>query len=82
MKGTWFLVMGLAGTLAAGPVWAFECPTLIAEGRGQLAAARLPKANEAKVKALLDEAQKLHEKGSHDDSVKKANEALALLKRK
>jgi hypothetical protein len=82
MKRSWFLVAGFAGTLAAGPLWGFECPTLITQGREQLAAAKLPKANEAKVKALLDEAQKLHERGSHDDSVKKANEALALLKKK
>ena len=82
MKGSWFLVVGFAGTLAGGPLWANECPTLITQGREQVAAAKLSKANEAKVKALLDEAQKLHHRGSHDDSVKKANEALALLKKK
>jgi hypothetical protein len=82
MKRNWFLVVGFAGTLAAGPLWANECPTLIKQGREQLAAAKLSKANEAKVKALLDESQKLHDNGSHGDSVKKANQALDLLKKK
>jgi hypothetical protein len=40
------------------------------------------KADDPKVKeanAKLTEAQKLHDDGKHADSVKKANEALALL---
>lgn len=64
------------------PVWARTCPKLIKEGKDLLASAKLSKANEDKVKALLDESQKLHDGGSHGDSVKKANEALGLLKKK
>lgn len=46
-----------------------------------MAKAKLSKANEDKVKALLDDSQKLHDPGSHSESVKKANEALDLLEK-
>ena len=64
------------------PAWANSCPRLIKEAKGLLAEAKLAKADEGKVKALLDESQKLHDSGSHGDSVKKAKEALALLGKK
>jgi hypothetical protein len=67
--------------LSVQPAGARQCPKLIKEGKDLLASAKLSKGNEAKVKALLDEAQKLHDAGSHGDSVKKANEALGLLKK-
>lgn len=77
-------ILGLASLLifSVQPVWGNTCPRLIKEGRGLLASAKLSKADESKVKGLLDEAEKLHESGSHSDSVKKANEALDLLKKK
>lgn len=77
-------LLGLAGVLAFSvqPVWANSCPRLIKEAKGLLADAKLAKADESKVKALLDEAQKLHESGSHSDSMKKANQALDMLKKK
>ena len=77
-------VVGLASLLmfSVQPVWANSCPRLIKEAKGLLAEAKLAKADEGKVKALLDEAQKLHDSGSHGDSVKKAKEALALLGKK
>ncbi|MBI4490320.1 MAG: hypothetical protein HY694_14645 [Deltaproteobacteria bacterium] len=83
MKRVWSL-LGLVSLLilSAQPVWARTCPKLIKEGKDLLASAKLSKANEDKVKALLDESQKLHDGGSHGDSVKKANEALDLLKKK
>jgi hypothetical protein len=65
--------------LAGSPAYAFKCPTLIKEGKE--AAAKM-KADDPKVKeanAKLDEAQKLHSEGKHADSVKTAEEALALL---
>ena len=65
--------------LAGSPAYAFKCPTLIKEGRE--AAAKM-KADDPKVKqatAKLDEAQKLHSEGKHADSVKTAEEGLALL---
>jgi hypothetical protein len=64
------------------PIWANTCPELISEGHNLLPKAKLAKAQENKVKTLLDEAQKLHDAGQHDASEKKANEALNLLKKK
>jgi hypothetical protein len=58
-----------------------KCVPLIKEAREELASAKLSKADEAKVKALLSEADKLSEAGNHIDGVKKANEALAILKK-
>ena len=77
-------VVGLASLLmfSVQPVWANSCPRLIKEAKGLLADAKLTKANQDKVKALIDESQKLHDSGSHGDSVKKAKEALALLGKK
>ena len=70
------MVTGLAFT---GVAMASTCPLLIKQGKD--AAAKMnaddPKVKEANTK--LVEAQKLHDDGKHADSVKKANEALALL---
>lgn len=76
-------LLGLFGLLifSVQPVGANSCPRLIKEAKGLLADAKLTKANQDKVKALIDEAQKLHDAGSHSDSVKKANEALSQLKK-
>ncbi len=77
-------MLGLAGLLmfSVQPAWANSCPKLIKEAKGLLADAKLGKGDQNKVKALIDEAQKLHDSGSHGDSVKKAKEALALLGKK
>jgi hypothetical protein len=79
MKRIVFTLVGI-GTfvgLVAGPALAFQCPKLI----GQISAAadnRLDAAGyEARMKAA--EAQKLHAEGKHADSVKKAQEGLAVL---
>lgn len=84
MKKKALVMFGLIGFLlfSAHPAWSRQCPTLIKEGRETLAKAKLAKAEENKVNTLLDEAQKLHDNGSHSASVKKANEALDLLKKK
>ncbi len=55
---------------------------MVNEGRDLLAKVNLPAGEAKKIKALLDEAQKLHDEGSHGESVKKGNEALDLLKKK
>jgi len=70
------VVIGLA---FSGVALASNCPVLIKQGKE--AAAKM-KADDPKVKdanAKLAEAQKLHDSGKHTDSVKTANEALALL---
>lgn len=84
MKRKAIVLVGLMGVLllSAVPAQANTCPTLIKEGRDTLAKVKLAKAEEDKVKAFLDEAQKLHDNGSHSASVKKAKEALDLLKKK
>lgn len=66
----------------AGPVSARTCPKLIKEGRDLLAKANYSKTEAAKIKGLLDESEKLHDSGNHGESVKKAKEALSLLKKK
>jgi len=76
-----FVFVGLL-LFSADSVLARQCPTLIKEGRGTLAKVKLAKAEEDKVRGLLDEAQKLHDNGSHSASIKKANEALDLVKKK
>ena len=72
------MVTGLAFT---GVAMASTCPLLIKQGKE--AAAKM-KADDPKVKgavAKLDEAQKLHDDGKHKESMAKANEALADLKK-
>jgi hypothetical protein len=66
---------------SGGVAMANSCPKLIKEGRD--AAAKM-KADDPKVKAAvakLNEAQKLHDGGKHAESMAKANEALADLKK-
>lgn len=70
------------GMFFAGPGFARTCPKLIKEGRDLLAKASLSKVDVTKIKGLLDESEKLHDSGDHGESVKKAKEALSLLKKK
>jgi hypothetical protein len=66
---------------SGGMAMASTCPKVIKEGRD--AAAKM-KADDPKVKAAvakLNEAQKLHDGGKHTESLAKANEALADLKK-
>jgi len=77
--GTLFSVLGLLAFTQ--PVWA-RCAPLIREGRELLGNVKLAKADENKAKGLLDEAQKFLDAGNHVDGVKKANEALDILKKK
>jgi len=75
----------LAGALSVtfvSPLWARGCPTVIKEGRDLLAKAKLSKADADKIKALIDESEKLHDGGDHGESIKKAKEALSLLGKK
>jgi hypothetical protein len=77
------VAMAVAVSIAftCGVAMASSCPKIIKEGRD--AAAKM-KADDPKVKAAvakLDEAQKLHDGGKHADSMAKANEAVADLKK-
>ena len=77
-------ILGLASLLvfSVQPLWANGCPRLIKEAKGFLADSKIAKADQDKARGLIDDAQKLHDAGSHGDSMKKANEALDLLKKK
>lgn len=77
-------ILGLAGLLVFSiqPVWANGCPRLIKEAKGLLADSKLAKADQDRARGLIDDAQKLHDAGSHGESMKKANEALDLMKKK
>jgi hypothetical protein len=79
MKTLMVLAVAVSLALSTGVAFASSCPKVIKEGRD--AAAKM-KADDPKVKqatAKLDEAQKLHDAGKHADSLKTANDALALL---
>jgi hypothetical protein len=68
-----------AGLAFAGVAVASNCPVLIKQGKDAVSKLKAddPKAKEATAK--LAEAQKLHDAGKHNDSVKTATEALTLL---
>jgi len=73
------VVVGVA--FSGGVAMASSCPKVIKEGRD--AAAKM-KADDPKVKAAvakLNEAQKLHDSGKHAESLARANEAVADLKK-
>ncbi|MSP41386.1 MAG: hypothetical protein EXR70_23105 [Deltaproteobacteria bacterium] len=78
---TAMLAAGLVISLAQ-PVWARTCPKLIKEGRDLLVKTKLVKTEKDKVKALIDESERLHDGGDHGESMKKVKEALTLLKKK
>jgi hypothetical protein len=74
-------VVALSLAVTGGAALASSCPKVIKEGRDL--AAKM-KADDPKVKAALaklDEAQKLHDGGKHKESLAKANEAVADLKK-
>ena len=82
MKKAWiFTGMISYVALTYQPVFA-KCVPLIKEVREHLASAQLSKADETKVKALLEEADKLSQANNHKDGIQKANEALAIIKKK
>ena len=73
--------VAVALAFTSGAAFASSCPKVIKEARET--AAKM-KADDPKVKgavAKLDEAQKLHDGGKHAESMAKANEALADLKK-
>lgn len=67
--------------LAVGvPAFANQCPTLIKQANDRMATMDQGSDKVKQAKALVEEADKLHKAGNHADSVKKVQEALALLK--
>ena len=81
MKTLTILAVVAAMVLAVGaPAYAFKCPSLIKQANEQMAKMDQNSDKVKQAKALVEEADKLHKAGSHGDSVKKAEEALALLR--
>jgi isopropylmalate/homocitrate/citramalate synthase len=72
------LVAALVLTVGA-PAYAFKCPSLIRQANEQMAKMDASSDKVKQAKALVGEADALHKAGKHADSVKKAEEALALL---
>lgn len=71
-------VISLSTVLLAGPALAFQCPKLVAQINNEAGNRLDAAANAAKDKAA--QAGKLHSEGKHADSVKAAQEGLAMLK--
>jgi len=72
----------LISVMSVLPVWARTCPKLIKEGKDLLAKTKLSKTDTDKIKALIDESERLHDGGDHGQSLAKIKEALSLLKKK
>jgi azurin len=62
------------------PAFANKCPSLIKQANDQMAQMDQNSDKVKKAKSLVEEADKLHKAGNHPDSVKKAEEALSILK--
>ena len=77
-----FVIALVALALMASPAMAGQCPLLIKQLNEAVGKMKADDAKVKKGKELIAEAQKLHDGGSHGDSVKRANEALELLKKK
>jgi hypothetical protein len=82
MKNVWMLAGVISYVALTHQPLGAKCVPLIKEVREQLSAAHLSKSDETKVKALLEEADKLSEANNHKEGIQKANEALRIIKKK
>ena len=74
------IILAVAMTLAlATPVFANQCPAIMAKIDEAIKTATVDDATKAKVMELYAKGKTEHESGSHDASVATLNEALALL---
>lgn len=62
------------------PAFASKCPGLMKEANALMANMDQNSDKVKRAKMLIGESDKLHKAGSHADSVKKAEEALSLIK--
>ena len=72
----------LISVVSVQPVWARTCPKLIKEGKDLLAKTKLSKTDTDKIRTLIDDSERLHDGGDHEQSLAKIKEALSLLKKK
>lgn len=75
----WIVVFGVTLGLTTNSALAFQCPSLIKQANEAMAKMKADDPKLKQAKDLVAEAQRLHDSGQHAESVKKANEALALL---
>ena len=75
-----FALVGALILAVGAPAYAFKCPSLIKQANDQMAKMDQNSDKVKQAKALVAEADSLHKAGNHADSVKKAEEALAILK--
>ena len=78
----YFALVALVATLVltvGAPAYAFKCPSLIRQANEQMAKMDANGDKVKHAKELVEEADRLHKAGQHAESVKKAEEALALL---
>jgi hypothetical protein len=76
------LAVTVTWSLGTPAAWAKKCPKLYKECQAALKGSKADEATKDKAKKMCEEGQALHNDGKHDDSVKKLNEALALLEKK
>ena len=83
MKRIAAMIAAFAFVLMAAPAFARECPARIKDAKAAIEKAEQGKSKSAdviqKAKALVDQAQKEHDGGQHNDSVAHAKEALSLV---
>jgi hypothetical protein len=82
MKKVWIFIGTICYLALTYQTVFAKCVPLIKEAREHLASAQLSIADEAKVKALLEEADKFSQANSHKEGIQKAKEALAIIKKK
>ena len=79
-KRAFVAVVAILLVTMGGPAFANQCPTLIKQANDQIATMDQNSEKVKKAKELVAEAQRLHNAGSHTESIAKAQEALATLK--
>lgn len=77
-----FIAALFMAVISVQPIWARTCPKFIEEGKDLLAKAKLSNSELSKIRNLINESEKLHDGGDHEQSLAKIKEALALLKKK
>ena len=81
MKKTLVAALGLGMTVAFGAAaFANQCEDLYKDFQAALAKSAKPAGVKAKARTLADAGMKDHQAGNHDDSEKKLQDALDMLK--
>ncbi len=71
-----YLVILLFAVFFAGSALGSQCPSLVSQIDEQLQSAQLDSETEARIKALRDQGESLHNQGKHTESVKVLKKAI------